>query len=168
MKKFQNTSYYQSQSSCPVGFGSVCIYLLSEDPGNFSHLGNPSQLLAAPKWGGGTGFALVRGTETQVRRNRNMFCHSFNGWSLFLTFSLPLLLTLSTFLLSAAKLLSPLKLESDWIFGLVLNSSDMFRIKTAEKKAHTCEPTKPFFKMRLWWDQCNCWQCLLEKSPEHF
>lgn len=94
-KKWQNISCYQSQSSRPVGLGSVCISLLSEDPGNLSRLGNSSQLLAAPKWGAGRGWWLcacqrfVRGTEIHVRRNRTVLYHSFNGRPLFLAFSLP-------------------------------------------------------------------------------
>lgn len=94
-KKLQTIRCYQSQSSHPVGLGSVCICLLSEDPGNLSRLGNPSQLLAAPKWGAGRGWWLracqqfVKGTEIQIGRNRTVFCHSFNGRPLFLLFSLP-------------------------------------------------------------------------------
>lgn len=113
-KELQNISCYKRPSSCPVGLGSVCICLLSEDPGNFLRLGNSSQLLAAPEWGAGRGWWLcacqrfVRGAGTQVRRNRTMLCHSFNGMfsvsHIFLTF----LLTLFTLLLNTAELLSSL------------------------------------------------------------
>lgn len=41
-KKLQNISCYESWSCYPVGLGSVFICLLSEDPGNFSHLENSS------------------------------------------------------------------------------------------------------------------------------
>lgn len=87
-KKLQNISCYESQSCYPVDFGSVFICLLSEDPGNLSHLENSSLLLPTPKWRVGRDWWLctchqfIRGTEIQFRRNRTMIYHSLNWWKL--------------------------------------------------------------------------------------